>query len=76
MAPALAQFEQMYKSEVKVIEINVDQKDSSDYREYAKLKASGYIPETVVLKDGKPVAREVGGLTLPQLVTMMKLAEK
>ena len=70
MAPALAQFEQKYADSVKVIEINVDDRNSAAGKQYAGFKGSNYIPETVVIKDGKAAARKVGAMSVEDLVQL------
>ena len=72
MAPAFAQFEQKYKKKVTIIEVNVDDADLA--KKMSKYKKSEYIPETVVLRNGKIIEQKVGSLTLPQLEAMVKKA--
>ncbi|NDD30829.1 MAG: thioredoxin [Proteobacteria bacterium] len=70
MAPAFAQFEQKYGKKITIISVNSDDADlSAKMKPYKK---SQYIPETVVLRDGKVVEQKVGALSLPQLEQLMK----
>lgn len=71
MAPALAQFERTYKDKVQIVEINLDE-NKPEAQQYQRYKTSQYIPETVVIRDGKAVAVKVGGLSLQQLVELVK----
>ena len=74
MAPAFAQFEQKYKKKITIVNINVDNADLA--KQYAKYKKSDYIPETVVLRDGKIVEQKVGALKLSDLEAMVAKASR
>lgn len=74
MAPAFAQFEQKYSSKMTIVK--VDPNDQSAMEKYRSYKESGYIPETVILKDGKAVFRKTGSMTLEALEAAVAEASK
>lgn len=74
MAPAFAQFEQKYASKLNIVNVNVD--DATLREKYKAFKESQYIPETVILKDGKAVFRKTGSMTLDDLEKAVAEASK
>lgn len=69
MAPQMAQFESKYQDKVNIIDIDLDKKDSPDYKKYEDvLKRSNSIPFTVWMdKSGKILGEEAGGMSAEQL---------
>jgi hypothetical protein len=65
MAPAFARFEQAYGKRMRIVEINVDDRDLVE--RYGKYKGTAYIPETVVLRGDKIVTRQGGAMDEEQL---------
>ena len=70
MAADFAQFEQEYGSKLHIVKVNCDKPDKVQL--YRKYKESGYIPETVVLKNDKVVFRKVGAMSMGALVLAVK----
>ncbi len=61
MKPHLAQFES--KNLIKVVNINVDQKSTPDYKKYISYKTERGIPFTVILNPkGEVVYKALGGV--------------
>lgn len=65
MKPDFAQFEQQYGKKMTIVP--VDASDREAVGKYAKYKVSQYIPETVVLRDGKVMSQTTGKMTLGEL---------
>lgn len=61
MAPDFARFEQSYGMRIKIVEVNVD--DSAAMKAYGRYKETDYVPETVVIKNGKVVFDYAGLMT-------------
>ncbi|MBM3463508.1 MAG: hypothetical protein FJX76_15520 [Armatimonadetes bacterium] len=76
MAPALAQFEQVYKDKVQFVDINVDDVNSPQYQKYADQKETRSIPETMILKNGKVVFRKVGSMRFEDMKRAVDAAMK
>ena len=74
MAPQMAQFESKFQDKVNIIDIDLDKKDSPDYKKYEDvLRRSNSIPFTVWMdKSGKILAEEAGGMSAEQLETKTK----
>ncbi len=67
MEGAFAQFEQAYRSKIKIVKLNVDNKSSADSQEYSKFMDSRYIPYTIVLKNGITQFKKVGAMSAAEL---------
>jgi thiol-disulfide isomerase/thioredoxin len=72
MEPALAQFEQEYASQIKIVKMNVDEQSSADFETYGKYMDSRSIPYTVVLKGGKVTAKKVGAMSKVDMEDLIK----
>ena len=77
MAPALAQFEQENKGKFNMVDLDVDQaKTDPNFQKYGHFKQSNYIPETLILKDGKMVFNKVGVMSVADLNAAVKQAQQ
>lgn len=67
MAPQFAQFEREYGSKFPIVEIDTDNEDSPEFKTYIKYKRSDYIPESVIIRDGRLVYVKVGMMDAPEM---------
>jgi hypothetical protein len=65
MARDFAQFEQAYKQKLKIVEVNVDNRDLTE--QYRKYKSTGYIPETVIVRQDSVVFQKTGKMSYADL---------
>jgi hypothetical protein len=67
MAPAWAQFESTYKDRMRIVYVNVDQRDKPEFKENSQYMERA-IPHTVWLSSkGQVLEKQTGSLTLEQL---------
>lgn len=67
MAPAWAQFESSYQKKAQIIYVNVDERNSSEFKSYSAL-APRSIPTTLWLNAaGKVTQSHTGGQSLEEL---------
>lgn len=67
MEPAWTQFESTYQSKTYIVTINVDEKDTPEFKQYSGLLGDG-IPLTVWLnKEGKTVGSQLGSASYDTL---------
>lgn len=67
MAPAWAQFESKYKDRMRIVYVNVDQRDKPEFTENSQYMERA-IPHTVWLSSkGQVLEKQTGALTLEQL---------
>ena len=69
MAPAFAQFEQKYKSKISIVKVDVS--DAASAEKFRSYKSSRYIPETVLIHNGKIVTQQTGAMSLAQLEELL-----
>ncbi len=69
MEPAMTQFESKYKSKVNLVNINIDETTTPEFKKYGKLgDLSDSIPFTVWIDSNQKVLdKEAGGLSAADL---------
>lgn len=67
MAPAWAQFESKYQDRMRIVTINVDQRETEEFKAHAKWMQRA-IPHTVWLsRKGALLQQQAGSMSLEQL---------
>ncbi len=70
MGPAWTQFESTYKEKLEIVYINVDEKETAEYKKFESFCPPG-IPTTIWFKGGqKPVETKTGSLSVQELTSI------
>ena len=71
MEPALAQFESKYSKKINLVTLDVDEKDTPEFRKYGAGTDKMELPFTVWLDaSGKKLSSKAGNLTAAQLTSL------